>query len=138
MISLQQIDKILTEEFGLRHVGFDADQHLYFIESKIFGEDFSKQVSSERGNFLVFQDHQNKMWERRKFIMIFNVLSEELGMYYLNCWGETFDNSTVNQDGKEWLEVLTENELRRMVAKTIHSVKMIENQLELDKIKDDF
>ena len=140
MLDQKQIHKILTEEFGLQHVSFDyANQHLYFIESKIFGEDFSKQVASERGNFLVFQDHSNtKEWERRKFIMIFNVLSEELGMYYLSCWGETFDNCTVNQDGKEWIEVLTENELRRIVAKTIHSVKMLENQLELDKIKDDF
>ena len=70
--------------------------------------------------------------------MIFNVLSEELGMYYLKCWGDTFDNCTVNQDGKEWLEVLTEEDLRDMISKLLYSVKMVENQIELDKIKDDF
>lgn len=70
--------------------------------------------------------------------MIFNVLSEELGMYYLNCWGDTFDNCTVNQDGKEWLEVLTEKDLRDMISKLLYEVKMVENQIELDKIKDDF
>ena len=86
MLKLEQVHKILTEEFGLRHVGLEnSDQHLYFIESKLFGEDFSKQVESERGNFLVFQEESKKMWTRRKFIMIFNVLSEELGMYFLNC-----------------------------------------------------
>jgi hypothetical protein len=139
LLKLEQIHKILTEEFGLRHVGLEnSDQHLYFIESKLFGEDFSKQVESERGNFLVFQEQSKKMWTRRKFIMIFSVLSEELGMYYLNCWGDTFDNCTVNKDGKEWLEVLTEEDLRDMVSKLLYSVKMVENQIELDKIKEDF
>lgn len=41
-------------------------------------------------------------------------------------------------EGQKWIDVLTENELRRMVAKTIHSVKMVENENELKKIESDF
>ena len=63
---------------------------------------------------------------------------EELGKYYLDCWGGTFDNCGTNSEGQKWIDILTENELRRMVANTIHSVKMVENENELKKIESDF
>lgn len=115
-----------------------ADQHLYYIDSRIFAENQKEQLETERGNFLVFQGFNAKIPKQDSFILIFNVLAEELGKYYLDCWGGTFDNCETNCEGQNWIDVLTENELRRMVAKTIHSVKMVENENELKKIESDF
>lgn len=138
MLEFEQIHHILVDEYGLMYQKSEyADQHLYYIDSRIFAENQKEQLETERGNFLVFQRY-NKTTKQDSFILIFNELAEELGKYYLDCWGGTFDNCETNSEGQKWIEILTENELRRMVAKTIHSVKMVENENELRKIESDF
>lgn len=139
MLKFEQIHHILVDEYGLMYQKSQyADQHLYYIDSRIFAENQKEQLETERGNFLVFQGFNAKIPKQDSFILIFNVLAEELGKYYLDCWGGTFDNCETNCEGQNWIDVLTENELRRMVAKTIHSVKMVENENELKKIESDF
>ena len=128
-----------VDEYGLMYQKSEySDQHLYYIDSRIFAENQKEQLETERGNFLVFQGFNSKTPKKDSFILIFNVLAEELGKYYLDCWGGTFDNCETNSEGQNWIDVLTENELRKMVANTIHSVKMVENENELKKIESDF
>lgn len=135
MLNQEQIHKILTEEYGMlyKKAKYD-DQHLYFVESKLFGENGLDQLKSERGNFLVYQ---NRI-EDKPFILIFNELAVEIGLYYLDCWGATFDNCEINRAGENWIDVLTESSLRKLAADTIYKVKMEENKKELEKVQDDF
>ena len=139
MLKLEQIHRILVDEYGLMYQKSEySDQHLYYIDSRIFAENQKLQLETERGNFLVYQGAGSKTFKENSFILIFNELAEELGKYYLDCWGGTFDNCETNSEGQNWIDVLTENELRRIVGKTIHSVKMVENENELRKIESDF
>lgn len=139
MLKIEQIHHILVDEYGLLYQKSEySDQHLYYIDSRIFAENQKEQLETERGNFLVFQGFDSKTSKKESFILLFNVLAEELGKYYLDCWGGTFDNCEINSEGQKWIEVLTENELRKIVANTIHSVKMVENENELKKIESDF
>lgn len=135
MLNQEQIHRILTEEYGMlcKKTKYD-DQYLYFVESKLFGENGLDQIKSERGNFLVYQ---NRI-EDKPFILIFNELAVEIGLYYLDCWGATFDNCEINRDGEKWIDVLTEDGLRKLAADTIYKVKMEENKKELEKVQDDF
>lgn len=139
MLNFEQIHRILVDEYGLIYQKNEyADQHLYYIDSRIFAESQKEQLETERGNFLVFQGLNPRNKKQESFILIFNELAEEIGKYYLDCWGGTFDNCETNSEGQKWIDILTENELRRIVAKTIHSVKMVENENELKKIESDF
>lgn len=137
LLNQKQVHKILTEEYGLLYKKTEySEQHLYFINSKIFAESVKEQLETERGNFLIYQEFKSKLKEN--FILIFNQIEKEIGKYYLDCWGSSFDNCETNSDGENWIDILTENELRKMVSETLHKVKIVENQIELGKIQNDF
>jgi hypothetical protein len=85
LLKFEQIHHILVDEYGLMYQKSEySDQHLYYIDSRIFAENQKEQLETERGNFLVFQGFNSKTPKKDSFILIFNVLAEELGKYYLD------------------------------------------------------
>ena len=69
MLKLEQIHRILVDEYGLMYQKSEyADQHLYYIDSRIFAENQKLQLETERGNFLVFQGFNPKRPDRKSVV----------------------------------------------------------------------